>query len=138
MSIEINKSAMHRFVEFINTANETLCKELVSEDAIFYAPTNPEPLKGTKDYLIILQMMRGGFPDIQWKLEEMVAEGDTVAARFTMEGTHEGTFFNIPPTNKRIKVNAMNFYRFSNGKIKEEYGQPDLLGLLQQIGAIPM
>lgn len=57
--------------------------------------------------------MRGGFPDIQWTLEEMVAEGDKVAARFIMRGTHRGTFFGVPPTGKTIAVQAMNFYRLS-------------------------
>lgn len=133
MSLEKNKSVMGKFVEFINTANEELAGDLISEEAIFYAPTNPEPLRGTKGYMIILNMMRSSFPDISWKLEEMVAENDSIAARFTMTGTHKGEFFNIPPTGKTFKINVMNFYRFSNGKIVEEYGQPDIFGLLHQI-----
>lgn len=133
MYIENNKSVMEKFVEFINTANEKLAGDLISEDAIFYAPTSPEPLKGTKGYMLILNMMRSSFPDISWKLEEMVAENDSIAARFTMTGTHQGAFFNIPPTGKAFKINVMNFYRFSNNKIIEEYGQPDIFGLLQQL-----
>jgi steroid delta-isomerase-like uncharacterized protein len=87
--------------------------------------------------LSIIAMMRSGFPDIQWTLEESVAEGEKVAARFVMRGTHQGNFFGVPPTGKAIKVQAIDFYRFSNGQIVEEYGQPDMLDLLQQIGAIP-
>jgi predicted ester cyclase len=68
----------------------------------------------------------------------MIAAGDKVAARFTMRGTHQGAFFGVPPTLKKIEVKAMNSYRLSGGKIIEEHGQPDLLGLLQQIGALPM
>jgi len=75
-------------------------------------------------------MVRGGFPDIQWTLEDMIAEGDKVAARFTMPGTHQGTFFGVPPTGKKIEVKAMNFYRLFGEQIVEEHGQPDLLGLL--------
>jgi steroid delta-isomerase-like uncharacterized protein len=82
-------------------------------------------------------MMRGGFPDIQWTLEEMIAEGDSVAARFTMRGTHRGPFFGVPPSGKPIEVQAMNFYRLSGGQFVEERGQPDLLSLLQQIGGVP-
>jgi steroid delta-isomerase-like uncharacterized protein len=82
-------------------------------------------------------MMRSGFPDIQWTLEELIAEGDKVAARFTMRGTHQGTFFGVPPTGKKITVQALNIYRFADGQIVEERGQPDLLELLKQIGAIP-
>lgn len=67
----------------------------------------------------------------------MIAEDDRVAARFTMRGTHRGSFFGVPPTGKTIAVQAMNFYRLSSGRFIEERGQPDLLGLLQQIGAVP-
>jgi SnoaL-like polyketide cyclase len=67
----------------------------------------------------------------------MISEGNGVAARFTMRGTHQGTFFDVPPTRKKNDVRAMNFYRLSGGQLVEEHGQPDLLGSLQQISAIP-
>ena len=137
MSAESNKLLMSRFVEFINTANEVLAEELVDANAIFHAPVSPDPFIGPHGYMEILGMMRSGFPDIQWTLEEMIAENDTVAARFIMRGTHQATFFRVPASGKKIQVQAVNFYRFSNGKIVEERGQPDLLALLQQIGAIP-
>ena len=137
MPAEKNKQLMSRFLEFINTANGQLANELISRDAKFYVPGQPEPMHGPEGYLAIIGMMRSGFPDIQWTLEEMVAENDKVATRFIMKGTHRGLFFGVPPTGKPIKVQAMNFYRFSNGQITEEHGQPDLCGLLQQIGALP-
>ena len=101
-------------------------------------PGRAEPLQGPSGYLAIIGMMRAGFPDIQWTLEELIAEGDKVAARFTMRGVHTGAFFGVPPSGKKIEVKAMNFYRIAGGKIIEEHGQPDLLGLLQQIGAAPI
>jgi steroid delta-isomerase-like uncharacterized protein len=132
-----NKETMNRFVQFINTADEKLAAELVSADAIFYVPGSPEPMRGPRGYMAIIGMLRSGFPDIQWTLEEMVSEGERVAARFTMNGTHKGAFFGVPATGKPIKVQASNFYKFSNGQIVEEYGQPDMFSLMQQIGAIP-
>ena len=137
MTAETNKIVMSRFLEFINTASESLAQELISPDAIFHVPGSPDPMRGPAGYLAIIGMMRGGFPDIQWTVEEMVAEGDKVAARFTMRGTHQGTFFGVPPTGKTIAVQAMNIYRLSGGQFVEEHGQPDMLGLLQQIGAVP-
>ena len=137
MTPEANKHVMHRFVEFINSASEKLAEELISPDAVFHVPGRAEPVRGPAGYLEIIGMMRGGFPDIQWTLEEMIAEGDMLAARFTMRGTHRGTFFGVSPTAKPIEVQAMNFYRLSGGKFVEERGQPDLLSLLQQIGAVP-
>ena len=137
MSAETNKLVMGRFTDFVNTASEKLPDELISPDAIFHVPGRAEPVRGPAGYLAIIGMMREGFPDIQWTLEEMIAEGDRVAARFTMRGTHRGTFFGVPPTGKPIVVQAMNFYRLSRGQFVEERGQPDLLALLQQIGAVP-
>ena len=137
MSAETNKLVMGRFTDFVNTASEKLADELISPDAIFHVPGRAEPVRGPAGYLAIIGMMREGFPDIQWTLEEMIAEGDNVAARFTMRGTHRGTFFGVPPTGKPIVVQAMNFYRLSRGQFVEERGQPDLLALLQQIGAVP-
>jgi steroid delta-isomerase-like uncharacterized protein len=137
MSAESNNLLMSRFVKFINTADELLAEELVDAKAIFHAPVSPTPLVGPNGYMEILGVMRSGFPDVQWTLEEMIAENDMIAARFIMRGTHQATFFGVPASGKTIQVQAMNFYRFSNGKIIEERGQPDLLTLLQQIGAVP-
>ena len=138
MTAESNKLLMNSFTDFINTASGDLATDLISPNAIFHVPGRPEPLQGPSGYLTIIGMMRTGFPDIQWTLEELIAEGDKVAARFTMRGTHKGSFFGVPPSGKKIEVKAMNFYRITDGQIIEEHGQPDLLGLLQQIGAAPV
>jgi steroid delta-isomerase-like uncharacterized protein len=97
----------------------------------------PEPLRGPAGFLSIVEMMRGGFPDIQWTLEDMVAEGDKVAARFTIRGTHQGPFFGVPPTGKSIVGQSTSFYRLAGGQIVEDHGLPDMLGILRQIGAVP-
>jgi steroid delta-isomerase-like uncharacterized protein len=131
------RNFIRRFVQFINTADTTMALELVSPEAVFHVPGRPEPLTGPEGYMAVIAMLRGGFPDIQWTLEETVLEPTKVAARFTMRGTHHGPFFGMPPTGKAIAVQALNICHLSNGQIVEEYGQPDLLELLQQIGALP-
>lgn len=95
----------------INTGSEKLAEELISPDVVFHVPGRSEPMRGPAGYLAVIGMMRSGFPDIQWTLEEMIAEDDKVAARFTMRGTHQGSFFGVPPTGKTIEVQAMNVYR---------------------------
>jgi steroid delta-isomerase-like uncharacterized protein len=137
MTTEANKATMQRFLEFINSASKELATELIAPGAVFYVPGHTEPMIGPAGYLAIIGMMRSGFPDVQWTLEEMIAEDDRVAARFTVRGTHQGAFFGVPPSGKNIQVQAMNFYRLSGGQFVEERGQPDIFGLLQQIGAIP-
>ena len=137
ITAENTRRTMIRFTEFINTASEKLAVELISPSAIFHVPGRAEPMRGPEGYLAIIGMMRGGFPDIQWTLEETICEADKVAARFTMRGTHHGVFMGVPPSGKKIEVQAMNLYKISSGQFVEERGQPDLLALLQQIGAAP-
>ncbi len=133
-----HKDFFKLFVQFINTGDENLAQQLISPLAKFHVPMQPEPMQGPIGYLMVLAMMRSGFPDMQWTLEDMVAEGDKIAARYTMKGTHQGNFFGVPATGKPIVVQAINFYRLVDDQIVEEYGQPDMLGLLRQIGAIPI
>jgi steroid delta-isomerase-like uncharacterized protein len=128
---------MRRFVQFINTADEQLGAELIAPDAKFYVPFQSEPLVGPQGWLGAINVMRGGFPDVQWTLEDLVVGDGKIAARYTMRGTHQGTFFGVPATGRPIAVQAMNFYDMAGGKIVGERGQPDLLGLMQQIGAVP-
>jgi steroid delta-isomerase-like uncharacterized protein len=130
------KAFMSRFVTFINTANPDLALELISPDAIFFVPGRPEPVRGPQGYLDIIGMMRSGFPDVQWSLKETIIEGDRIAARFIMHGTHRQAFFGVPASGRSVEIQAMNFYRLQAGRIIEERGQPDLLSLMQQIGAI--
>ena len=137
MTAESNKALMRRFVQFINSADEKLAGELINPSAIFHVPGQPQPLQGPRGYLAIIGMMRSGFPDIQWTLDEAVAEGDRVAARYTMRGTHRGSFLGVPPTGKGVAVQSMAFYRISDGQFIEEHGLPDMLGLTQQIGGVP-
>src|SRR4051812_44252242 len=98
MANEKNKLIMQRFTEFINTASEQLAAELISPNAVFRIPGRREPMRGPAGYLAIIVMMRGGFPDIHWTLEELIAEDEKVAARFTMRGTHGGNFFGVSST----------------------------------------
>jgi predicted ester cyclase len=86
---------------------------------------------------LIIAFTRVGVGAQKWTLEEMIAEENKVAARFSMSGTHLGEFFGVPATGKSIRVQAINFYRLAGDQIVEEYGQPDMLGLLAQIGAGP-
>jgi steroid delta-isomerase-like uncharacterized protein len=135
---DTHRDFFKQFVQFINTADENLAQQLISPLAKFHVPAQPEPLQGPKGYLMTIAMMRSGFPDIQWTLEEMIAEDDKVAVRYTMQGTHQGEFMGFPATGKSILVQAINFYRLVDNQIVEEYGQPDMFALLRQIGAIPI
>ena len=134
--IERNQILMKKFKTMINTADDHLAEELVASDAPFYTPASPEPLHGGKGYLSIVHWMRKGFSDVQWKLEEMVADENKVAVRWTLTGTHDGEFLGIKPTGNKISVCVMNFYYFNkDGKITNDIAAEGMIGILRGIGA---
>ena len=137
MTTQDNKLAIRRLTELLNTLDEKLARELIAPSAVFYLPGKTEPLRGPIGYLTIILTLRGGFPDMQWTLEELVAEDDKVAARFTMRGTHTGTFYGVSPTGRKIQTQQVGFYSFSRSQIVEERGQPDILGIIHQIMPVP-
>ena len=137
MTIETNKLAMHRFTEFINTASEVLAAELISPSAIFHVPGRSEPLLGPAGYLATIGMMRGGFPDIRWTLEEMIADGDKVVVRLTITGTQLGPWGPLPPTGKPVRFEEIVILRFVDGKVVQQRGLPDNLAALRQLGVVP-
>ncbi len=133
--IQRNKDLMKKFEIMINTADENLAEELVSSNAPFYTPASLEPLYGGKGYLSVVHFMRSGFSDVQWKLEEMVADENKVAVRWTLTGTHDGEFLGAKPTGNKISVSVMNFYYFDeDGKIVNDIAAEGMIGILKGIG----
>lgn len=132
----LNKDLMKKFEKMINTADESLAEELIDSKASFYTPASKEPLYGSKGYLSVVYWMRSGFSDVQWKLEEMIAENNKVAVRWTCTGTHDGEFLGIKPTGKNFSASIMNFYYFNDeGKIINDIAAEGMIGILRGIGA---
>jgi predicted ester cyclase len=87
-----------------------------------------------KDFKQMESEAFSAFPDMHVTIDDMVAEGDKVAARVTMTGTHKGEFMGIPPTNKKVTFSLIVIDRIAGGKIVEDHGQWNALGLMQQLG----
>jgi predicted ester cyclase len=137
MSAEENKELVRRFVqEFWNEGNAAAADELMAVDAEIHMPTGElVDLDGLKGFA---GAFRGSFPDWHSTFEELVAEGDRVAERWTGRGTHRGELQGIAPTGRRVEVPGSVFYRIVDGKIGEFRGQLDMMSLMQQLGAIPL
>jgi steroid delta-isomerase-like uncharacterized protein len=78
------------------------------------------------------------FPDLRRNIVDMVAEGDKVAVSINVTGTYKGEFQGIPATGKHVSFTAMDILTIIDGKIIEEWATADMMGLMQQIGAIPV
>ncbi len=136
MSAEENKALVRRFVEeFWNEGNTATADELIAVGAAIHMPTgetlNIDKLKSFAD------AWRESFPDWHSTFEELIAEGDRVAERWTGRGTHQGELWGILPTGKRVEGPGSVFYRIVDGKIVEFRAQFDMMGLMQQLGAVP-
>lgn len=135
--VEENKAVYRRFVEeIINQGKHDLVYELYSPDYVDHnaPPGIPPGLEGVKG---IFALFRTGFPDVHFTINRLVGEGDKVATWVTGHGTNTGPFLGNPPSGKEATWSSFGIFRVKDGKIVEHWGIPDLVGLLQQIGAIP-
>lgn len=133
--IKRNLDIMKKFEKMINTADEILANELIAEDASFYTPVSNEPLYGGSGYLSVVHWMRRGFSDVQWKLEEIIAEENKVAVRWILTGTNDGEFMGIHATGTKIETSVMNFYYFNqDGKIINDIAAEGMIGILKPLG----
>jgi len=136
--IEDNKQFMRQFVEeAINKKNLDAIDELVAEDFVEHVPF-PGQGPGREGLRQVLAAFLSAFPDIRWTLEEQIAEGEKVVSRFTMTGTHRGDFLGIPPTGKSVNIWGVVIDVVRDGKFAESRIIMDTLGLMQQLGMIPM
>jgi steroid delta-isomerase-like uncharacterized protein len=137
MSPEENKARGRRFVEeIIKRGNMAVAPEVVAEDFVERDPF-PGQEQGRQGLIDVIAMMRTAFPDLEWTIEEQVAEGDTLASYNVWRGTHQGVFLGIPPTGKRVTVPCMIFDYFVAGKLKESRLLMNTMSLMQQLGVAP-
>jgi steroid delta-isomerase-like uncharacterized protein len=128
-----NKEIVRRFAqEFVNESNYDTVEEFLAEDIVDYTPLGETT--GRDAVVETTTELRTAFSDFVVTLEEIIAEGDTVAVRMTQRGTHEGVFMGNGPTGNSFEIEAMAFLRLEDGEIVERRVQPDLLGLFRQLG----
>jgi len=140
MTTDSNKAAVREFFAAIDRAQD------MGPLDTFAAPSYTAHFPGAQGMgRDATKGFGGGFfaacPGLRHTVEDLVAEGDRVAARLTIRGTHSQPFVTpagtIPPANKSFELPVLNLYRFENGKVVEHHSVFDMLGFLQQIGAMP-
>lgn len=135
-----NKDIVRRLYEEVwNNRKREVLLELISPSYSLFGPnildSRGEEIRGGPEaYWRTASQFTAAFPDLHFTIEEMVAEQDKVVVRWTFSGTHGGTFWRIPATNKKVSVDGITVHNFAKGMIIESYVRWDLLGFLQQIG----
>jgi steroid delta-isomerase-like uncharacterized protein len=114
--------------EILNDGHLDLLDELVAEDYVDHAGS-----AGRDGYRETIAFVRSIFPDMRVTVHELIPRSDRVAARFTVEGTHQGEFMGIPATGKRVTWEGIGIIRVESGKMVERWNVSDMLGLLEQI-----
>ncbi len=131
------KEVIRAFIEdVLNQGRFDRMNDLVLENFIELDPL-PGQQQGREGLKAVLMQFRSAFPDIRWRIEEMVSEGEKVVTRFTWNGTHRDTFLGIPATGRHVEVKGVVIDRLEAGKMADSRILMDTLGLLQQLGALP-
>jgi predicted ester cyclase len=137
MSKDDNKALANRVHEAINRKNLKDFEAVVSSDLVDHM--GPRGTPGNRDSTIqLIKMLWAAFPDLQYKVEFTVAEGDMIVQRLTGSGTMKGEFMGMHATGKHATWTETHITRIANGKAVEHWASVDQLGMLQQLGLIPV
>lgn len=117
--------------------NLDLIDEFVADDYVEHNTASPEDIRGPDGYRANVEMVRAAFPDMEVIAEDLVAEGDRVAYRYTIIGTHQGALMGIEPTGKEVEIAGMGIARIEDGTLVESWSNVDVFGMMQQLGVVP-
>jgi predicted ester cyclase len=138
MSIEQNKAISRRIpLEVFNEGRIDVIDEIVAPDIKEHGELPPGIPAGRDGLRAVASALRKGFPDIKYRIDLQVAEGDFVAGYTTVSGTHKGEVFGMPATGKHAEWAETHIVKIVNGKITEHWGIVDQLGMLRQLGLAP-
>ncbi len=134
---EQNKQLVRQFFEASDRQDAEVMDQLVSIANYSLHFSGMPPMDWNTNKERFLAPFNKAFPDLRRNIVDMVAEGDKVAVSINVTGTYKGEFQGIPPTGKQVSFTAMDILTIIDGKITEEWATADMMGLMQQIGAIP-
>lgn len=137
-STEENKAQFRRmYEEGFNQGILDVTDELIAPECINHEAPPGVNNRGPESLRMVITMLRAAFPDLRFAIEELIAEGDIVAGRLTMNGTHQGALMGMPPTGRAVRQNHMHFVRLLDGKAIEHWGVRDDVGMMRQLGTFP-
>jgi steroid delta-isomerase-like uncharacterized protein len=130
---EQNKAIMRRyFAEVVNRVDRSAAEQLVAPDLVFNSPYTPEPTRDRDSFLGMLAAVHAAFPDFELVDHAVLAEGDLVASRWTVHGTHRGQLGPFAPTGRKLAISGISIYRLAAGRVVEGWVQDDTMTLLAQ------
>jgi steroid delta-isomerase-like uncharacterized protein len=135
---DTNKTVVRRlFDEVWNKGHQQIADELFAQNYNHHDSSTPDLGRGPESEKKRATLYRNAFPDIRFIVEDLVAEGESVTARWSCRGTHKGDLNGIAPTGKQFTISGISVSRLSNGKMVEGWVNWDALGMMQQLGVVP-
>lgn len=136
MGVAENKALVLRFYDEVwASGNVAFAHEVFADEYARHDSRPGEPPPGPEGQAVIAERFRTAFPDLEWQVDFVLAEGDLVAARWTASGTHSGPWGDVAPTGRRMSLSGVNIFRFGDaGKVVEIWNHRDDLGLTEQLG----
>jgi len=135
---EQNKTNVRRlFGEVWNKGQVAVADELFAPSYHHHDSSTPDLGRGPESEKKRVTLYRQAFPDIRFTIEDLLAEGETVVARWSCRGTHKGELHGMAPTGKQFNITGLSIARFTNGKMFEGHVNWDALSLMQQLGIVP-
>jgi steroid delta-isomerase-like uncharacterized protein len=135
---EGNKNVVRRlFEEVWNKGNLPVTDELFAPNYTHHDSSTPDLGRGPESEKKRATLYRTAFPDLRLTIEDIIAEGETVMARWSCRGTHKGDLSGIAPTGKQFTISGVSIARIANGKMAEGWVNWDALSLMQQLGVVP-
>jgi steroid delta-isomerase-like uncharacterized protein len=134
-----NTMLVRRAVEEVwNRGNFAIVEELVASDLVIHSSTPGDEIHGPAGVKQFYATLRAAFPDIRFTIEDQITEGDRVVTRWTAHATHTAEYQGIPPTGKQFRLAGIDIDRIVGGKVVECWPIADELGMMQQLGVIPV
>jgi len=134
-----SKAIVRRLYEDVwNRRKLELVSDLISPSHALHDNNFPGSSVGPEAYRAQMAIYLAAFPDLHFTVEYIVAEKDKVAASWTISGTHKGELWGIRPTNKKMSLDGITIHHIANGKIIDSYISSDALGLMRQLGVVPV
>lgn len=137
MGTEEHKALVRRVVEAFNQNDWDAVDELFAPDYVDHDRSRVGLPPGPAGVKQAWGMLRAAFPDLRATIKDVIAEGDQVAVRGAICGTHRGELMGIAPTGEVVTMALIDINRIADGRLAERWGEADMLGLLQQLGVIP-
>ncbi len=135
---EVNKNVVRRLFEDVwNKGSMPVADELFAATYTHHDSSMPDVGRGPESEKKRATLYRTAFPDVRFTIEDLIAEGETVTARWSCRGTHKGDLNGIAATGKQFNITGVSNARFTNSKMVEGWVNWDALGLMQQLGVVP-